>query len=147
MLAHLRHAWGGFRRTRNFSYDGRGDGWGLRLLYHPRFGTQDGQRWVIGAGWTFKACYRGVMLQVYGRGFELHPHTDGPDENRVWLVELRRARAGGVFSCAGGRSWLNGRVWRFDGGRQEHGFSRIERGARVTLLYQRGQDAGGRAPW
>jgi hypothetical protein len=152
-LIHLRQALRRWRRDRGkranvFRYDARYDGLPpLHIVFAKEFGPSGAGtwgRWVLSLGWTTKRSTYAMMLQRYAEGFELPPHTDGPDFNPVLLFELRRPRAGGVFSVAGpARSWLGGRVWRFDGGLDKHGFTKIEKGERVTLLFQRGRDRRG----
>ncbi|AXQ68860.1 hypothetical protein HOU00_gp265 [Caulobacter phage CcrPW] len=135
-------------KYRVFRYMGREDGNPMRIVYSRNFGPSlNGEtRFTLVLGIDTKLFSYSLMINRYSERYVLNPHTDGIDHNEILLLELIRARAGGVFSAgAGARSWLKGRIWRLDGGQVEHGFTKIEKGSRLTLIFQRGQH-GGRCP-
>lgn len=152
-LIHLRQALRRWRRDKDrqanvFRYDARYDGLPpLHIVFAKEFGPSSAGtygRWVLSLGWTTKRSTYAMMLQRYAEGYELSPHTDGPDFNPILLIELRRPKRGGVFFVDGpSRSWLGGRIRSLDGGVYRHGFSPIEQGKRVTLIFQRGRDKKG----
>ena len=134
-------------KYRVLRYDGRQDGNPFFLVYSPNFGPSlhGESRFVLSLGFYSKRALYSLMINRYSRGYELNQHTDGVERNDLLLLELWRAQRGGVFTAAGGRSWWGGRIWRLDAGAVEHGFSKIEEGSRLTVIFQRGQE-NGKAP-
>lgn len=81
-----------------------------------------------------------VLFQHYREGFDFKAHTDGVKSNRALTLVLNKPKRGGEFFVNGPcRRWLGGRVIAFDGGKHEHGVTRIEQGTRTVLMFQRGQ--------
>lgn len=120
-------------KYRVLRYDGRQDGNPFFLVYSPNFGPS----------LNGESRFYSLMINRYSRGYELNQHTDGVERNDLLLLEVWRAKRGGVFSAGdGSRSWLSGRLWRLDAGATEHGFSKIEEGSRLTVILQRGQEDG-----
>lgn len=132
-------------KCRVLRYDGRQDGNPFFLVYSPNFGPSlNGEsRFVVSLGFYTKRALYSLMINRYSQGYELNQHTDGVERNDLLLLEVWRAKRGGVFSAGdGSRSWLGGRLWRLDAGAIEHGFSKIEEGSRLTVILQRGQEDG-----
>jgi hypothetical protein len=155
-LTHLRHELGSWRRAKRkklsrqtFRYDARNDGfWPVYIGWGRVRGEHHSTRTHLVMGWVTKRRSYSAMLQRYQPPCVLDMHVDGPSHNLIWLLELRRASQGGVFSVEGrARSWLGGRVWRFDGGTQPHGFTRLEAGERWTLIFQTAWEDDGRPPY
>ncbi len=156
-FAHLDEAWlrwkrGEGRRYQRFDYDAGDDGWpALTVLYMHVRGKETGfERRAWSLGWNARTTHYSILLQRYeAMEFPLHTDLDPKrgEHNNALIVVLRRARRGGEFMVNGPHQrWLGGRVWRLDAGQVEHGFSRIERGSRWSLMFQRAWSDSGLRP-
>ena len=81
-----------------------------------------------------------ILLQHYREGYDFDVHTDGIVENLVLSFILRTPKEGGEFFLDEGpfKSWLNGRILFFDGGRYHHGVTKITKRSRTVLMFQKG---------
>jgi hypothetical protein len=112
----------------------------LGVAHHPVFNrcwNGGAERKVIMVGVRLRRFNVGLLYQRYRPGYELHKHIDGPQDNHILWLLLRRSKAGGELEIEGDhRSFLGGRVKTFNGGRQIHGFTRVEGSDRVVLMLQ-----------
>jgi hypothetical protein len=110
----------------------------LGVAHHPIFNRDGGaDRKVVMAGVRVGRFNVGLLYQRYKPGYELHKHIDGPQDNHILWLLLRRPKGGGELEIEGHhRSFLGGRVKMFNGGRQIHGVSRVEGSDRVVLMLQ-----------
>lgn len=113
-----------------------------RIMYTPSFDRRGtGSRAVFTASIDLGKYHYSAMFQHYREGYELDSHTDGVAENKVITILLKRPREGGDFYVDDGsmQSYLGGRIVTFDGGRHEHGVTKITKGSRTILMLQRGR--------
>lgn len=148
MLQTLKRSWGRWQRDKGKAYREFYFNWRRFFIrYSPAWYAMSWRpaRWmlIVGLQGDGRRHAYAATLQAYPVGFFLDPHTDGPQSSQSLLLELWRAREGGVFSVDGPHHrWLGGRVWTFDGGKSEHGFTKITKGRRVTLILSRAFDGG-----
>ncbi len=95
------------------------------------------QRSVCSLRMETKAGSYSVLLQMYPEGSSLESHTDLDGSNKVLWFLLKKAKVGGQTIVDGPhRSFLFGRVITFDGGHCSHEVTKVERGSRISLIFQ-----------
>jgi predicted 2-oxoglutarate/Fe(II)-dependent dioxygenase YbiX len=110
----------------------------IEIHYHWNDVRQQMSRAFVSVGWDRDGTHYGVLFQHYREGYEFEEHTDGPKSNKVLTFLLHHPKRGGEFFGKDVRRWLGGRVLAFDGA-LPHGVTRIERGSRTVLMFQRGR--------
>lgn len=116
-------------------------GYPCHIRWSRRFDQRgDGERGFISMGVDTRKAMFGILFQHYSEGYDFDSHTDGVASNRAVTLVLRKPKRGGEFFCDGPvRRWLGGRILAFDGGQHAHGVTRIEKGSRTVLMFQRGR--------
>jgi hypothetical protein len=114
---------------------------GVRIGFatYPIFQRQVGGalRRVIQGGLRTRSRDLSVLYQRYSPGYELHKHIDGPQDNHVLSILLKRPQAGGEFQIEGPhRRFFRDRVMLFNGGRNIHGVTKVEGTHRSILMFQ-----------
>jgi hypothetical protein len=105
----------------------------LHLMIYENY--QGRQVWSLGI--ETKAGTYSVLLQKYPQGSSLESHVDLDGSNKVLWFLLKKAKSGGLTIVDGPhRSFLFGRVMIFDGGRFSHEVTKVERGSRISLIFQ-----------
>jgi hypothetical protein len=114
-------------------------GYPLRLMWSPRYDEREATRMVFNISLETKGTIWSVLWQHYRNGYVFDTHTDGVRSNKVISVLLNKPAKGGEFYVDGpNKSYFGKRISVFDGGKHQHGVTKIENGSRTVLMFQKG---------
>ena len=116
-------------------------GYPCHIRWNRRFDRRgDGERGFLSVGCDTKRSMFGILFQHYSEGYEFDAHVDGVTTNHAITLVLRKPEAGGEFFVEGPvRRFFRDRIFVFDGGKHPHGVTRIDKGSRAVLMFQRGR--------
>lgn len=135
----FKRSWRSYKRYGEFDYEFMIFNKIFEIRYNSRFdGKTRPSRWILSLAYKpNKNKIKAVLLQYYRTGFELKSHTDCDGSNRVVWFLLKKSRKGGDLLVDGPvKTKLFGRMKTFDGAVSSHCVTKIEKGTRISLIFQ-----------